>query len=340
MGCAETLPGLMASLIARGYLSQGDIVTTGDGFFAARRSIASLLTQQGIFDFPGDDGRPLACDRFFDDWYLYAVPAAQTYVYSLFKLREQEYDAMEEIPADGDTPGVTVCFIEFSPGPLLDCLRLPTPENRRRLSVEINRVVAYPRQRHHRALKAYFTDPKAQGAYLIAGLYIRHLAGFVRDGRMAVPVKYLALAEQARTDNGSCRLPRFIDRLNRQAETPVCDHRFLYVRDPSHLTSQEAAALLATHTGDTSFYAFAAEVLYHARFLTSPARLRLPFTSHSVYASAIRADMTIDDTELEGPAPFHRPASGIVRQQMRCHRDRLRQAADAAVPMDDAWDQE
>ena len=83
----------------------------------------------------------------------------------------------------------------------------------------------------------------------------------------------------------------------------------------------EAAAILATHTGNTSLHSFAAEVEYHAKFLTPIAKIRIPFWGRSIYDSAIRADMIIGDTEFEGPAPFHRAESKIVRRQSKCHRE-------------------
>ena len=84
-------------------------------------------------------------------------------------------------------------------------------------------------------------------------------------------------------------------------------------------TQYEKLAILATHTADVSFPSFAAEVQYHARFLTPLARIPIPFLGRSLYDSAIRADMTIDDCELEGPAPFHNLNSRWVRRQAQCH---------------------
>ena len=39
----------------------------------------------------------------------------------------------------------------------------------------------------------------------------------------------------------------------------------------------------------------------------------------SVYDSAIRADMTVGDTEFEGPAPFYKMNSKIVKRQRAHH---------------------
>ena len=66
-------------------------------------------------------------------------------------------------------------------------------------------------------------------------------------------------------------------------------------------------------------YSFAAEVEYHAKFLTPLAKLKIPFFGRSIYDSAVRADMTVDDTEFEGPAPFYQANSKIVRRQCALH---------------------
>ena len=40
----------------------------------------------------------------------------------------------------------------------------------------------------------------------------------------------------------------------------------------------------------------------------------------SVYDSAIRADMSIGDTELQGWTPYYRENSRIVQEQFRYHK--------------------
>jgi hypothetical protein len=94
----------------------------------------------------------------------------------------------------------------------------------------------------------------------------------------------------------------------------------IYIENSDEPTEYESMAILATHTGNTSFYSFAAEVEYHARFLTPLAKIKVPFFGRSIYDSAIRADMTVVDTEFEGPAPFYRDDSKIVKRQYAWHR--------------------
>jgi hypothetical protein len=92
------------------------------------------------------------------------------------------------------------------------------------------------------------------------------------------------------------------------------------VEDVNRLTEAEKLAILATHTGNVSLHSFGAEVRYHAMFLTSAAKIRLPLLG-SPYASAIRADMSIGDKEFQGPTPYYHLSGRLVRTQMRYHTD-------------------
>lgn len=316
-------PKVFRFLLSDLCIDESEIVKTSDDFYVVNKSISNILSSKGIFDCLDSSGERFACNRFFDDWYLYAVPDDTDYIYSLLKLREQEHDAEDDSPADGDTPGVTISFISFEIERLLDCLADPTDANRQKLNAEINRVVAHRGQRHHRALKKYFKNPQSQGSYLVADLYIGHIVSFAKNGCIDAPEHYKEIVQHnACTKSGKlARLPRFVAKLNQAAGHVVCDDERLYIANGEALTKYEAAAILATHTGNTSVYSFAAEVEYHARFLTPLAKVKIPFLGRSVYNSAIRADMTVGDTEFEGPAPFHRANSGIVRRQYALHSD-------------------
>ena len=319
-------PDVLDFLLANGCIEASDIRKTGDGFYLIYKSLSQILAEKKILDFPDSSGQILACDRFFDDWFLYAVPNETTYTYSLLKLREQEHDAETGAPADGDLPGITISFVAFSWEILGRCLEEPTGENRAKLNREINRVVAYRGQRHHNALKKYFLDPKAQASYLVAALYTRHIASLGNGGWMEVPDHYKKIVQRSISYKNAekfARLPSFIEELNQAAGRIICDGEKIYIENQGDPDAYESAAILATHTGNTSVYSFAAEVEYHARFLTPLAKIKIPFFGRSIYDSAIRADMTVGDTEFEGPAPFYRWNSDIVQRQYALHREEL-----------------
>ena len=310
----KNVPGVFEQLRSKGCITASDIVNTQDGFWMICKSLSDILAEKGILDFPGSGGTRLACNKFFDDWFLYAVPSESDSTYSLLKLREQEHDLADHSPADGDTPGVTISFISFASDALLGCLDDPADEKRQGLACEINRVVAYRGQRHHNSLKRYFVNPKSQGAYLVADLYIKHVASFAENGMLHVPDYYKEISVKS-----SARLPRFVHSINQAAGYVVCDNGKIYIKNKDALTEYERAVILATHTGNTSEYSFAAEVEFHARFLTIPSKIKIPFFGKSIYDSAVRADMTVDDKEFDLSAPFYRANSKIVKRQYTLH---------------------
>lgn len=318
----HNIPNTFQQLISGGVIQETDITKTSDGFFLVYKSLSDILLGKGILDFLDSEEERLPCERFFDDWFLYAVPNERGHTYSLLKMREQEHDTEDGAPADGDNPGVTISFISFHDEILLNCLAEPSDENRKKLNREINRVVGYKGQRHHWSLKWYFKNPSSEAPYLVAALYAKHIASFVQNGQLEVPEYYKDIVQRSISYKGSAkwaRLPRFIEELNQKAGYIVCDNEKIYIKDREEPTDYEAAAILATHTGNTSLYSFAAEVEYHARFLTPLAKIKIPFFGRSIYDSAIRADMTVGDTEFQGPAPFYQSDSKIVKRQYALH---------------------
>ena len=319
-------PNLFLQLKKSNYIDSSEVLNTADGFWMIHKSLSDILKEKNIHDFLDSANERLLCNHFFDDWFLYAVPSEDDYTYSLLKLREQEHDAEDGSPADGDTPGVTISFISFDYEVLTRCLSDPTDENRKKLNTEINRVVSYKGQHHHKALKRYFKNPQSEGSYLVADIYIKTIASFVEAGCLTVPEAYKEIVQQSISYKDSSRLtrlPHFIESLNEKAGNLVCDNEKIFIKNKSDLSEYERLAILATHTGNTSVYSFAAEVEYHARFLTLLAKIKIPFVGRSIYDSAIRADMTVGDTELQGTAPFYKSNSIIVKRQCMLHQRKV-----------------
>ena len=318
-----TIPKIFQQLKSDGYVTESDILKTKDGFCLVYKSLSDLLSMKNIHDFPDSNGERLKCSRFYDDWFLYAVPGENDYIYSLLKLREQEYDAQGDIPSDGDTPGVTISFVSFVYELLINCLDDPADENRIKLNKEINRVVAHRGQCHHETLKKYFVNSVSEGSYLVASLYTKHIAALAVNGYLNIPERYGKIVQKnilSKNVPRLDRLPRFIESVNQNAGHIVCDSEKIYIKDPKNPDVYECAAILATHTGNTSVHSFAAEVEYHARFLVPLAKIRIPFLRRSLYDSAIRADMTIGASVLEGLAPFHKARSKVVKRQFELHK--------------------
>jgi len=314
----SNMPLFFRKLIDENLISMKELLCTGDGFFMLHKSLSSILHSRRIDTFSDREGNILECRYFFDDWFLFAVPDMGSHVYGLLKMREQEHDLEYGIQADGDTPGVTISFIAFDTVAMVSCLENPSADNRKKLGMEINRTVAYPKQNHHPALKAYFIRPETEAPYLIAETYVNHIASFSTDGTLYVPKAYSAIYQKRTSAAKYARVPVFLDQNNRNADSVVCDHKKIYIRDVKHLTLHEKLAILATHTGNVSAHSFAAEIRYHAMFLTNLAKIRFPFAG-SPYASAVRADMSIGDKEFQGPTPYYNHNGKMIKEQIKYH---------------------
>ena len=314
------IPSVFRYLLNAQLIREENVLFTKDGFYMIYKSISSILISKGIETFPDREDRILECRNFFDDWFLFAIPDHEDYVYGLLKMREQEHDLEQGMKADGDTPGVTISFISISTDILKSCLENPSAENRKKMGMEINRVVAYPKQSHHPALKAYFIRPQAEAPYLIAGTYVKHIASFSTAGTLNVPKAYKEIYLKRFASAKYARVPDFLEENNREANRAVCDHEKIYIQDVKQLSRYEKLAILATHTGNVSYHSFAAEIRYHAMFLNKLMKIRLPMAG-SPYASAVRADMSIGDKEFQGPTPYYNLYGKHVREQVKYHSD-------------------
>lgn len=310
------IPELFKSLVGCGCADETDVAFTTDGFCALHKSISDILGAKGITHFMSNNNDLVECNKFFDDWYIYAVKTEADHIYSLFKLREQEYDS--SLGGDGDTPGVTISFVQFNHKALTDCINSRSVETTAALNKEINRVVAKRGQKHNKILKNYFVDTASEGAYLVAELFVKHIVSFAGNGAVDVSEDYKKIYEN-RGKGKNSRIPDFIDYVNKQCGYTVCDHKKIYVKNARELSDFEKRVILAVNTGNVSFSSFGAEVEFHARFLISVARVKIPFLGASVYESAIRADMTICDKELEGPVPYYNLNSRLVKRHIECH---------------------
>lgn len=316
------IPSFFQWLEHQNLIGTDHVLCTKDGFFLLSKSVSDILISAGIDTFPDSQGKIMECRYFFDDWFLFAVPDRDSHICGLLKMREQEDDRKRGILADGDTPGVTISFIAFDTDVMKTCLMHPTEGHRKRLGTEINRVVAYPKQKHHPGLKAYFIRPEAEGAYLVAEEYVKCIADFSKDGILPVPEAYREIYRKRDQSPKYARIPDFLEENNRSANGMVCDHQQIFIKDTNHLSAYEKRAILATHTGNVSVHSFAAEVRYHAMFLNDLAKITIPIAG-SPYASAVRADMSIGDKEFQGPTPYYHLTGRLVLTQMKYHSQEI-----------------
>ena len=161
------IPECFSELLESGLIAEENIEKTDDGFFCLNKCMSDILKQKDVHTFPTDDGSELKCENYYDDWYIYALGNENGFVYSLFKLREQEYDMYAGERADYDSPGVTVSFISYDVNTFMNCLNEPTDNNKKAMSDEINRVVARRRQKHDSVIRRYFCKTESNVFTLI-----------------------------------------------------------------------------------------------------------------------------------------------------------------------------
>ena len=70
----KNIPKVFRLLLCDMSVENADIVGTPDGFYMVNKSLANILATKGVLDFLDSKGERLACSKFFDDWFLYAVP--------------------------------------------------------------------------------------------------------------------------------------------------------------------------------------------------------------------------------------------------------------------------
>lgn len=291
-----------------------DWIHTPDGFAMCTTPLADILEELGIHDTGLSAMNPADVRSYYDDWHLYSVTGKEK-VYSLVKMREQEYDFVPGY-SDRDNPGVTISFVPF------DIALLEELEDRENRSRSLRDFVAafrcvteLPGQHHSPILQQYFSNPTAQAPYTVAELYLKKLLLGAADGQLPLP-------DRMRT--APKRVLAHLQKLNSRAGRTICDlqNGRISVIDPANPTIEEQYCLLITHTGDPDFNSFAAEVKYHADALVSWEN-RIPVLGKAKwYSSALRADMQIEpDAWLRKTffAPYYDYESEIVCQQAAIH---------------------
>ena len=189
--------------------------------------------------------------------YLYAVPSGDGYVYGVFTMADQ--DALD--------PGVVISFAALD-------------EKRMQMTGDISK-----------AIKAYFRRPQAEGGYLIARIFVEHIIRSGQTRHISLPRYFENFYRQGKGG----RISRFVEINNEDAVHTVCDQEMIYIRDLENVSDFEKLAILATHTGCTSFHSFAAGVRYYAR----------PFSKET------GAQLTLSETVQ----PFHDVGGKWVKKQ-------------------------
>lgn len=287
--------------------------TTEDGFAMYTVPMADILAGMGIRHTGLSSLNPRDVYSYYDDWYLYRVSRDRT-VYSLLKMREQEHDYVPGY-ADMDDPGVTISFVAFDPALLMALWDCPDEAAMAAFVKAFRRTTEFLNEAFDPQLQQYFADESAKAPYLVANAYIDKLLTMASNGCVAFPEKMAQAPE---------RVLRGLEMLNAQAGRAICDFKARCIRigDVAASTREERICLLATHTGNLSLNSFAAEVKFHADALVSWQN-KIPIWGKSQwYASALRADMQLEEEEWLRKtwfSPYYSDDDQMVRRQAEIH---------------------
>ena len=154
----------------------------------------------------------------------------------------------------------------------------------------------------------YFSEPESDGAYLIASEYVKLVAN-TRDGQnqVAVPAKYIEYLD----DWLENRLEEFVEEIDPNGLVYVDfgddDHSNdrIQLSSSSSLTTTETYIILALYSGCVKYNSFAAVVQYHAEetiknYNGFSSAIVGAVLDRSIYERALRADMTTEDTCVNG----------------------------------------
>lgn len=324
-------------LVDLNLVNFSDIKHTDDGFFMLTKSLAEILTEAGITSLYDGDGEETKVNNYYDDWYIYGIETDYGCEYGLLKMREQENDGL-----DGDNPGVTISFVDFDYGILVDLLAFNSAYNSYNLYLNIDYITYSEDATHHSVITDYFSQTKSEAPYLIAEEYINFIVeNSCVDGVIQAPNSYLTVLNNiefydsvimnpfssndeifsaAMMKNDALRVPTAISQYNINAGYTIYDTstNTIHIADVNNLTEYEKYIILATHTNNVTFNSFAAEVEFHADAVNYPEAI-IP----SYYLRALRADMAVGEEYESGfYDDYYDLDSDIVRAQAEAHGEK------------------
>ena len=343
------IPEPFLKFVEDGAIETNDIEFTEDGLYTITKPLSHILIKYDISQLAKDENELKSCEvnLYYDDWHLYAVRSNSQYTYSLYKLREQEYNG-----EDGDDPGVTIPFIDLDISYLLNCLNSPTTENSFALYNKIGRVVGpeIVEGSENVVLACYFGDVNSTGAYMIAEQFIRKIANTNQNGNINPPAKYVELCNSIDSLNEDInnplidqitrlslidyrtklrRIPDFLVENNEKAGYNIFNTTTyqLTINNPRSLTMYEKYAILAMFAANVNFNSFAAEVEFHADALydwksgiKDWVLIGIFPSADKWYNAAIRADMAIgEDSESGFYDQYYDLESDLVKNQAEVH---------------------
>lgn len=334
-------PELFQTFHDASYVETNDVTYTHDGCYIIKKSLADILNQAGIHALyekePYTSEHSISVMNYFDDWYIYAIIDENAHVYSLYKMREQEYErdpdgdgqAQYAGMYDADDPGVTISFISFNTAILTACIDNPSNENKYNLYQELDKVIVSKKAEHDDTIVQYYDDIGSCGAYIIGEAYIQFIASLSENHQINAPekLKKLLSTSSSWTDTEidiRDRVSNLISTYNSELGSLLYDmseHK-INITNINSLTEYEKNMILVSFTANASLDSFAAEVRAHALSFSDPSA----FFFENRFE---RADMTITSSDNKEHVyytdyfPYHDPNSNFLKYQIDAHTNCL-----------------
>ena len=299
-------PDDFKTLFGDSKLYNDEFVSTDDGFYMMTVPISTLCSRYNISISNTITGDSVANTS---DIFLYRIVNGVSSANGVVILKTENTSSSK----------VSISFIAFDYSKLTDCITLNTPTNVQALENELGRVLTSSNSAST-TLSDYFSEVSSDASYLIAETYIEKIVErtFVNNSLTLSAEVTTALANT--TNNKKYNMKAALDVYDTGSVYTVISNNGtdlgkITVANVDSLSYNAKNIILMSHTGNTSFHAFAAEVKYHAD------RVNYPFVGDN----ARIADMSIKNYKEESYNFAHNTVLGninnLVEDFVEAHTD-------------------
>lgn len=267
------LEGLPQDL--KNLITINDLIATDDGFAMCLKDISVLSTSLGYTNINGYDL------SLYTSWYLYGISDVnlRNTVYSILKMR---------IPSEeGDNRGVSIPFVSFDINEFY-------PDNSNFGKIIYSMTNAGIRSKADKILMNYFSNIDSKGSYLIAESMLNKIIQSNNENTFNYK------------QTGASKVDRIMEYLRSNESITLNESAGTFTVNSWDQNAERA--ILAIHTGNTSFNSFAGEVRYHAdaaidsnygKYLGGTALNR--YIDSLIFGAGIKADMAPGEEESKDP---------------------------------------
>lgn len=245
--CVKTCPSKFKQLINDGVMKYTEIesIENDENFYMFNRPISAIIQRYGVAPF----GKVLT-------HYVFCIVDAGVETYGLVR-----FDTSNEV-----TSGVSLSFREFDMSKLIGCKTVELTES---LNAVIDKIMSNtPIDDYDINLVHYFQDWDSLGGYIIADLYIsKVITDVFKNSKLIVNTSANDYVKNYTCGNyKNSDLANAVDKYNELAGRKIydLDTGVISLSNTNEPTMYEKLMILISHTGNTSYQSFVAEIKSHA----------------------------------------------------------------------------